>query len=67
MASLDSGVPVLAYRIVGPSRCWIITGYDEDGPTVTPWSVIPSVVRQALADLPVQFIKQFFQRSMMFP
>jgi len=31
MESIDRGIPVLAFPVVGPSDCCIITGYDEGG------------------------------------
>ena len=31
MDSLERGVPALAFRVVGPSDCCILTGYDEGG------------------------------------
>jgi hypothetical protein len=38
MDSLERGVPVLAFRVVGPSDCVIITGYDEGGEVLLGWS-----------------------------
>lgn len=36
--SIDNGIPVLAFGIIGPPECLIITGYDDGGDTVTGWS-----------------------------
>lgn len=53
MSSIDRGVPVLAYRIVGPSDYCIITGYDERGQVLLGWSTfqdIPVILGLGLAD-----------------
>jgi hypothetical protein len=42
-ASLESGVPVLAFGVVGPSDCSIITGYDEDGAVLMGWSTYQDI------------------------
>lgn len=34
----NKGKPVLAFGVVGPPECCIITGYDEDGDTLIGWS-----------------------------
>jgi hypothetical protein len=34
----DEGRPVLAFGVVGPPECCIITGYDERGDVLTGWS-----------------------------
>ncbi len=36
--SLNKGLPVLTYGIVGPPTCSLITGYDEDGDILIAWS-----------------------------
>ncbi len=36
--SIDKGVPVLAFGIVGPPECLIINGYDESGDVLIGWS-----------------------------
>ena len=41
--SLDRGVPVLAFRVVGPSDCVILTGYDEDGEVLLGWSTYQDI------------------------
>ncbi len=37
-ASIDCGVPVLAFGLFDPPECAIITGYDEQGHTLIGWS-----------------------------
>ncbi len=41
--SIDRGVPVLAYNVVGPSNCVIITGYDEGGDVLLGWSTYQDI------------------------
>jgi hypothetical protein len=36
--SIDEGVPVLAFGIIGPPECLILCGYDDDGDTLLGWS-----------------------------
>lgn len=36
--SIDDGVPVLAFGIIGPPECGLITGYAENGDVVYGWS-----------------------------
>jgi hypothetical protein len=43
MRSIDRGIPVLAYPVVGPSDCCIITGYDEDGEVLLGWSTYQDI------------------------
>lgn len=43
MGSIDRGVPVLAYRVVGPSDCSIVTGYDEGGAVLLGWSTFQDI------------------------
>jgi hypothetical protein len=43
MSSIDRGVPVLAFRVVGPSDCCIITGYDEGGEVLLGWSTFQDI------------------------
>jgi hypothetical protein len=43
MASIDKGVPVLAFGVVGPSECCIITGYDEGGEVLLGWSTFQNI------------------------
>lgn len=43
MDSIDRGVPVLAFRVVGPSDCVIITGYDEGGDVLLGWSTYQDI------------------------
>lgn len=42
-ASIDKGIPVLAYGVVGPSDCCVITGYDEDGDVLLGWSTYQDI------------------------
>jgi hypothetical protein len=41
--SINRGVPVLAYPLVGPSDCCIITGYDDDGKVLLGWSTYQDI------------------------
>jgi hypothetical protein len=43
MDSIDQGIPVLAYPVVGPSDCCIITGYDEGGQVLLGWSTYQNI------------------------
>ncbi len=43
IASINRGIPVLAYGVVGPSDCCIITGYDEDGDVLLGWSTYQDI------------------------
>jgi len=43
MDSLDRGIPVLAFRVVGPTDCCIITGYDEGGEVLLGWSTYQDI------------------------
>jgi hypothetical protein len=36
--SIDKGVPVLAFGVIGPPECCIITGYADGGDTVMGWN-----------------------------
>ncbi|MDF2630827.1 MAG: DNA-binding protein AraC-type [Symbiobacteriaceae bacterium] len=36
--SLRRGVPVLAFGVVGPPECCLITGYDDDGAVLMGWN-----------------------------
>ncbi|HEY8389751.1 MAG TPA: hypothetical protein VIL26_02175, partial [Clostridia bacterium] len=36
--SIDDGIPVLAFGIIGPPECLIISGYDENGDVLIGWS-----------------------------
>lgn len=38
MASIDAGRPALAFGVVGPPECALITGYDEGGEVLIGWS-----------------------------
>jgi hypothetical protein len=42
-ASIRNGVPVLAFGVVGPSDCVVITGYDEDGQVLLGWSTFQDI------------------------
>lgn len=41
--SIDGGTPVLAFGVVGPSDCCIVTGYDEDGEVLLGWSTYQNI------------------------
>ncbi|MFC1718797.1 hypothetical protein ACFL6S_34415 [Candidatus Poribacteria bacterium] len=41
--SIDRGIPVLAFGVVGPSDCCIIAGYDEDGEVLLGWSTYQNI------------------------
>jgi len=43
MGSIDRGCPVLAFRVVGPSDCCILTGYDEGGQVLLGWSTFQDI------------------------
>lgn len=43
MDSIDRGIPVLAFRVVGPSDCCVLTGYDEGGEVVLGWSTFQDI------------------------
>jgi hypothetical protein len=43
MASIERGIPVLAFGVVGPSDCCIITGYDEGGKVLLGWSTYQDI------------------------
>jgi hypothetical protein len=38
IASIDAGRPVLAFGIIGPPECGIVTGYEADGTVLRGWS-----------------------------
>ncbi|MHB1356425.1 MAG: hypothetical protein ACYCZF_10670 [Anaerolineae bacterium] len=42
-ASIDRGVPVLAFGVVGPSDCCVITGCDEAGEVLLGWSTFQDI------------------------
>ena len=43
MSSIDRGIPVLAYPVVGPSDCCVISGYDEGGEVLLGWSTYQDI------------------------
>jgi len=43
MDSIDRGVPVIAFGVVGPSDCSIITGYDDNGKVLLGWSTYQNI------------------------
>jgi hypothetical protein len=49
-ASIAKGVPVLAYGVVGPSDCCLITGYDDGGEALLGWSTYQDI--EADHDIP---------------
>lgn len=38
MYSINRGIPVLAFGVIGPPECCIITGYQDQGKTVVGWN-----------------------------
>ena len=43
MDSINRGIPVLAFGVVGPSDCCIITGYDQGGDVLLGWSTYQDI------------------------
>lgn len=43
MASIDRGIPIIAFGVVGPSDCSIITGYDDGGEVLLGWSTYQDI------------------------
>ncbi len=43
IASIDRGVPVLAFGVLGPPECCVVTGYDEDGDVLLGWNFFQSL------------------------
>lgn len=43
MGSIERGVPVLAFGVVGPSDCCLVTGYDEGGEVLLGWSTYQDI------------------------
>ncbi len=43
MNSIDRGVPVLAYPVVGPADCCVVTGYDDGGKVLLGWSTFQDI------------------------
>jgi len=37
-SSIDTGMPVLGFGVVGPSECCLIAGYDDEGEVLIGWS-----------------------------
>jgi len=44
MDSIDRGIPILAFRVVGPSDCCVITGYDNSGQVLLGWSTFQDII-----------------------
>ncbi|MCC6729884.1 MAG: hypothetical protein IT208_11165 [Chthonomonadales bacterium] len=42
-ASVERGVPVLAFGVVGPSDCSLVTGVDDGGATLLGWSTYQDI------------------------
>jgi len=38
MTAINQGVPVLAFGIIGPPECCLVTGYDDDGDVLMGWN-----------------------------
>jgi AraC-like DNA-binding protein len=60
MESIDKGIPVLTFGIVGPPICSIIFGYDENGDVLVGWSQFTD---EAKHDIPTDLIasENYFQ------
>jgi len=60
VASIDKGLPVLTYGIVGPPVCSIICGYAEDGEALIGWSQFTDEVKE---DEPMDLVpaENYFQ------
>ena len=43
VASINNGIPVMAFGVVGPSDCALVTGYDSDGDVLLGWSTYQDV------------------------
>lgn len=43
VASIDRGVPVIAFGVVGPSDAVVIAGYDQDGDVLLGWSTYQDI------------------------
>lgn len=43
LASIDAGVPVPAFGVVGPSDCCLVTGYDQGGEVLLGWSTFQDI------------------------
>lgn len=58
--SIDKGLPVLTFGIVGPPICSIICGYDENGDTLIGWSQFTDESKE---DNPSDLVtsKEYFQ------
>ena len=58
--SIDQGLPVLTFGIVGPPICSIICGYDENGDTLIGWSQFTDENKE---DIPTDLVTsdQYFQ------
>lgn len=43
VAALQAGRPVLAFGVIGPPECCLITGYDEGGDVIMGWNCFQSI------------------------
>jgi len=43
VASINNGIPVMAFGVVGPSDCALVTGYDRDGEVLLGWSTYQDI------------------------
>ncbi len=43
VASIDRGIPVPAFGVVGPADCSLVTGYDQGGKTLLGWSTYQDI------------------------
>lgn len=64
--ALEQGRPVLAFGVVGPPECCLITGYDDHGATVIGWSYFadqPPFNREVEFERSGQFRKRDWVRT----
>jgi len=50
--SIDEGRPILAFGVIGPPECCIITGYEDDGETLIGWNFFQEKQDNSESDLP---------------
>jgi len=60
--SIDRGVPVLTFGIVGPPTCSIIFGYDENGEVLIGWSQFTDEHPEGDHPTEAYFSKNYFQK-----
>ena len=62
MNSIDRGVPVLTFGIVGPPICSIIFGYDENGDVLIGWSQFTDEHVEGDHPTDAYFSENYFQK-----